>query len=397
MTGRKRAAAVAVLIVPLLFAFAVRKIALQAAWNQPLEPDAAAFYRIASQPASFFAASEREPLFIFLDRLALHLTSSPSAVRLQSFFPSLLLCLVLGLIGLRLFQSRFAAAVPPIVFALTPFAVFMASRGLREELFLAFALLYFDQISAGPERSRLNLALASLFGAGLVLTRESGFFFLVASTGLAFIKQWQTAGFKKAGRRTVGRLALNCLVPLAVAAALAAPFFINQRRHYGHAFHISRRDATFWRNQEFRDRPGHASSAEVTADPYRGPEVSSFSYLFRDHAPTAAIAGMARGYGRALTFYYPHMLGKLWWLMLLALPGIYRLGKMGRWEWLAPGVLLLLPFSFILTLSVVGHDSVDARFAFAGYPGLLLLIGAGFDLIRSWRTERTDQSESATT
>ena len=394
---RRLAAAAAVILIPLALAAWSRNLALAAAGNQPLEPDAAAFCRIASQPAGFYAASEREPLFIFLHRVALHFSGGDChAVRLQSFFSSLGLCVLLAAIGLRLFRSRLAAAAAPLIFALTPYAAFMATRGLREELYLLLALLFFDRMLAAPERPRLNLTAASLLGAGVVLTRESGWFFLAATVGLAFIKHWQAAGFKTADRRTLGRMALTCLIPLAAAAALAAPFFINQQRAFGEVFHISRRDATFWRNQEFRDRPGYGAAAEIAADPYRGPEVSSFGYLFRDHPPAQALAGMARGNGRTLTFYYPEMLGRCWWLMLLALPGTYRLWKLGRWEWIAPGPLLLFPFSFILTLNVVGHQSVDARFAFAGYPGLLLVIGAGLDLALSYRKERTAQSESAT-
>ena len=374
-----------VLAATLLLAAWPRWLAFQSAQAQPLEHDAQTFFKLAGSPVSLWSASPREPFFILLHRIAyLSLAGRPDAIRVQSLaFSFIMIGLVTG-IALRLFKSRAAALLTGLVLAFTPFLAFQATRGLRLELFLSLALALQATLTLSAKPlSRPRAAAAGILAAMLCLTRQVGILIAAGVFATAFIKLGTAHGWKRTGKALT--------LALGLALLLTAPFYIAQARQYGRAFYIGVQDATFWRNQEFRDQPGHPSSAELLRDPYLGPPITPGEYMFGLHSPSQVLARVGKGYYLAFAWFYRQAMDGFWWLLILALPGAVVLCLRRREEWLVLFILVLGPFAFILPLSVVGHQSVDARFSMHGYPLVALFIGAGadwlFDFFRRARGE----------
>jgi hypothetical protein len=354
-------------------AIAIRIIALRQAIPRPLENDAMSFLKLASNPVTLWSASRREPFFIILHRLALlSADGQPWAIRIQSMVFSIVLVGIITAIALRLFKNRWTAALPGLLLALTPFIAFQATRGMRLEIFLSLslALTFLLCLSTSPLSWR-KAAVAGAVAAAVCLTRQVGILVVLAVLGVTMIKLGEKYGLKQ----TAQKLA----VTFSAAFVLSAPFYYNQHREYQNAFYINTYDATFWRNQEFRDRPGFPSSEELKIDPRAGQRVTGYEYVAGMHSFKQIIARLIKGYVLTFTFFFKHALGPLWWMLFLAAPGAAVICARGHWEWAALFVIMLAPFAFIIPLSVVGHSSVDARFAMHGFPLAALFMGAGFD------------------
>jgi len=363
------------LAILFILATVPRIAAYNAARERPLEPDAAAFSKIASRDSGFYSPSLREPFFIALHKLAFAVFGrGPQTIRLQTMVFSILLVALVFLVSWRLLEYHFARMAPALVLAVTPYMSFSATRGLRLELFLflTFVLAAVLFLKSG-KIPWWRWAAAGVVSAMLILTRQAAIPMVVVILAAAFIKQMKPASVK--------RVVAGAAVAAGLVLLLTVPFFVSQAREYGDPFYISKRDATFWKNQEFRDRPGYPSSAEVSADPYKPPLVSPMHYMFGMHSIGEVAARMVKGLCKSFAFYYRHALLYLWPLLLLAVPGVILLLARGKWEWPILFITVLLPFSFIIPISVVGHDSVDARFAMHGYPFVAFFVGAGFDWV----------------
>ena len=354
-------------------AIATRIIAFRHAIARPLENDALSFLKLASNPVTLWSASRREPFFTILHRWALLAADGqPWAIRVQSMVFSMVLVGIITALALRLFKNKWTAALPGLALALTPFMAFQATRGMRLEIFLSLSVTITCLLCLSTNLlSWRKAAVAGAVAAAICLTRQVGILVVLAVLSITMIKLGAKCGMKQ----TAQKLA----VTFSVAFVLSAPFYYNQHREYGNAFYINTYDATFWRNQEFRDRPGFPSSEELKIDPRAGPRVTGYEYVAGMHSFKEIIARVIKGYVLTFTFFFSHAMGPLWWLLFMAAPGAVVICARGHWEWAVLFVLVLAPFAFIMPLSVVGHSSVDARFAMHGFPLAALFLGAGFD------------------
>jgi 4-amino-4-deoxy-L-arabinose transferase-like glycosyltransferase len=351
-----------------------RAVAINATYNMPLEPDAKSFYRI-STPVSFFEGCEREPFFMFLHRVAFWGSGGEKwSIRLQSMaFSFILLGLVTYLCTL-LFKSPLMALIPGIILALTPFMAFQATRGLRLEIYISLFMVFAGLLTLGKERISWRSTIAAGFVAGaLCLTRQIGVVMVIAILGLVI--------FRSVIKNEIKGLIWKYAAVFVICLVLILPFFIGQHIKYGNAFHIGSVDATFWRNQEFRDQPGMPTTAELRENSYAGEMVSPGHYIFGMHSFTEVVSRMTKGYAMSFSFYYRHALGRFWPVLIFAIVGVVVLWKRGHWIWVALFALSILPFAFIVSLSVMGHSSIDARFAMHGFPFAAIFIGAGADWV----------------
>ncbi len=370
--NRKKAVEYLIIAAVFIVALMPRALTMSHHAKKPLEPDANAFYSLAADSPRPWSASLREPFSICLYSIAVQAAGGKNwAIRINSLVFSLLLVLIVTRTSLQVMESRWAAGFSGMLLALTPYMSFQAVRGLRLETFLFLAMAATWLLLPGRELSWKRSALAGLALSALFLTRQTGIMIGAVMLAASALRLGRRQGIKAVSSR-LGAAAM-------IAMALSAPFYINQHREYGSPFFISSWEATFWRNQEFRDQPGFPTSKEVREDSFTGEVASPFEYVFGMHSVKEIIKRVAEGYMLAFGFYYRHALGPLWWLLLLCAPGIIAMCARRHWEWPLLFLLVMLPFSFIIPLSVVGHRSVDARFAMHGYPLVVVFTGAGLD------------------
>ena len=360
----KRASYLPLLCVLIFLATFWRVDALNLARFEAIDGDALQFGRIAKQSTWFYDTEYREPLFIGLVKASQTIIGTDAmATRLVSLIVSV------GLVPLAFFAGRAihgstAGLIAAGLIASNANWASQSVRGMRLETFTAALLLLTAAIFVKrlPDVRKHVLWLAAAM-ATVCLVRVTSLWFCVAGVAWAFYRRgWNTPGF---------------LVTILLGAAPIVPFFLMCQKTYGDPLHAVNLHIKFYRNQEFRDEPGMPTSAELEANPYAGPNITSVEYFFGMHSLLELGRRTVQQFD--LTFVGSWLLTLVcdnnqflyWWaLAAYAMIGISRLRMMLVWM-----ALLLGPIAWLYS----GQTGPEWRLIFHLSALNYLLMGIAAD------------------
>ena len=256
----------------------------QAGEKGQLEGDALDYYEHALQGRSFYRASTREPLFPFLLRAGLRLGGdlrpekkadhlrNHAAIRHITGAVGLCLMVVLAALAWRV-GGPWCGAIAATLYSLSFMGCFYAVSGLRVTtmgflvLVLALTLLW------DPKTTRTKWIRGILIGlvcGAMPLIRLS---FLVVLP--LILCCWVGLNALARTRGKVGVLVLEAGAYLLVSWVAVVPFLVSCKKETGDPFYVMQAHATFWRNQEFVDRPGFPSRKDVSENSYTLPQAAT--------------------------------------------------------------------------------------------------------------------------
>lgn len=246
-----------------------------------LDPDAINYLQLAEEYSFLtWVGGFREPIW-----------HSILAVPVEVFGPHPTLVRLLGLVGFLLlvvavyifagrFLSEIWAGLCAMAIAASPWLVFQAPRGLREETAAALVLMMAAAFTSEDAGSRLP--------------------WLGLGVGLLALLRWDTLiltlpllGMTAVMRRDVsfGRGAVSLLMAIVVTA----PFFVGNAVRFDDPMYHSNIAAVFFRNMEFAGEPGLPTPDEVVEDAFAGPHETWATYLFERHTTAEVLLRSARG------------------------------------------------------------------------------------------------------
>ncbi|MFH1776235.1 MAG: glycosyltransferase family 39 protein [Candidatus Omnitrophota bacterium] len=346
--------------------------------NVPLTFDAKGYYDMAVNMTNFYAASFREPFYILIVKMFVKLTGlGEFAVRIQSFTFSVFSILILYLLGLRLF-NRFVGICSAVFLSLNPFLIYNCTRGLRTEITI-FLLLIFTFI-AFPLNFLCNnakLIILTFIAAALSLIKIYYLPIMILLIFYIFFKEKCPAWF------------LKTMIAFIVVILLVMPFLISNKNTYNDMFCISNMNAVFWRNQEFAGKPGFPTIAEVKKNPYIGPKITTFDYLFKLHSIREVIMRFIQGYYFCIFKYIYQTMWIFSPLVYFGMIGIIAMLFTDKRLFVLLMLIVILPNVFILPINTIGYIRVDRRFAMVMYPFFSICISYGiyfvFTKIKNFR------------
>lgn len=266
-------------------ALMLRWAALPAEMGKQLEPDARGYITIAQRMAGPFQTEIREPALIWWVWLALKLfVAHEMALRLMSCLLATAAVALTYFIGRRVMPGPLALAAALLV-AVSQGFISENLRGLRLEGYivalqgLALALLWMPK-KPGP----LWIAGAGAAAGFAVLSNLAALSFCVVFLiyfGLR--RRWRWFWWP---------------LPFAIMLAMPAPYLVYSHGKWGDAFHSSNVHAVFYRNQEFKGRPGYPTIDKVNRDSYAGEKLTTAEYFFKHHSLGEIAGRSARGFLR---------------------------------------------------------------------------------------------------
>jgi hypothetical protein len=246
-----------------------------AAWlfgQRPLDPDVLTYELIARHLGwDAILGGSREPLWPIVFYVPVHLLGGNAWIGIRALGVAGFVFMVIVFQALvRNLFGRTWSIVAALVVAVSPFMVFQATRGLREETSAALLLL----LCLGLVQPRLSSRrFILLFG-------------LTAVTGLLRADVMDVM---------LGALALSLLVrrpspvvwlagPAIVVAAIA-PEYVADYLETGDPFFHTNVLARFFRNIEFAGQPGFITVQQMKIDAFGGSPVTWTQYIFGMHSP----------------------------------------------------------------------------------------------------------------
>jgi 4-amino-4-deoxy-L-arabinose transferase-like glycosyltransferase len=327
------------------------------------DPDVLEYIREASQARGFYHISIREPLFIFVARMAPVVSGSRPyrAMRMQSVAFGMALIGLVYLVGVGLHGHLvgLGAALP---MAINPTLVFQDQRGLREPLyvFLMVALVYvlFLRRDWAPA---LRYAIVGVTAAALMLVRITGLQIFVILLGVAVLTEkepWPTR-VRRAG------------VSVALVALLVAPYLYGCARQFHDPFVSINAHAIFWRNVEFGGRPGFPSREELRQNNYLGPPLTAAQYVFGMHSPWEIVVRNVQGY-RDIATRLLVADARGWLYFAFGVVGLGMMAVTSRWWFGLATLASVLPVAFVASLG-----AIDNRFIIPIFPFFFLAAAYG--------------------
>lgn len=283
------------LIAALIVGFALRLHVLLGFRGTTLDPDAQTYQAVATSRGllKLWDSGTWTPVHVYLVRLA-YLIFGKSATIQRSLTVFLSLIVVAATFALaRRAHGRFAAAAASMLVALSPFLLFSAARGLREEVFMLEILLFLWLLSAPKPSIRTGVAMGVVVGlAGL--TRLE----MLPPIGLVAAVAWLR-------RSRIVHLGVASLV----AVALIAPQLLALQRDFHDPFHWTRVFTRGWVNIEYAtgnlseeafERSGDGSAPlptkpEIQKNVFAGSFLSPFDWYFKVHRPGEAVKRIGLG------------------------------------------------------------------------------------------------------
>lgn len=349
---------------------------LVATWREPLPPDAQVFRSIAARAHEHpYDTGFREPVHVWLlwalDRA---IGASDPAVRLSTVALHALSCFVFYRASRALFGRRFAA-IALLLYAASTWSARMSVQGLRtEEVVIVVSLFVVaSRRAVSAEGTARDALLAGVLSGLASLTYIS----LLVTTQAWLLLSWLHA------RGSLRRY------PLAVlpAVLLIIPHLANNQRACGDPLYTVNMHAVFYRNVELlerpeRARPGLPTRDEIARDRYAGPRTTALRWMFLEREPRDALAVLARGTARILTYrapvfdaYRPAELGFVVWIVaVLGALAIVVRARERLWV-LALALLGVGPVVFPLGVFVAIEPRLTNQFFFAWLWLLAGLIG----------------------
>lgn len=362
--------------IPLAYAIAFGAAELIKRREQPLDPDAITYLQLASNyDFATWVGGFREPIWHSLLAIPVNVIGEqPTIIRLQGLAGFAILVFVAVVLTRQLTSSSGLAFAAGMAIAASPWLLYQAPRGLREEAAAAgiLALLAFSM------RSSVHRWFP-LFGVAvgvLALLRWDSLMVTLPLLLTTAILRRREVGL----RRTV--------VAVALAAAVVSPFVVGNAVRFHDPLYHSNVAALFFRNIEFAGQPGYASQEAVARDAFVGPPETWGRYLFERHGTREILERTVRGAARnvqyipSLAIYWPHQPDfrvpwpRLWLFSfpemfatsLLALGGIsgaILLASRGSWQLLIVTIFAVVQHAPIAAL-------MDPRLGLSIYPVLIV-------------------------
>ncbi len=368
-----------------LFAFTVFAIVLLAfslRWNlmvekagHLLDPDARGYYAIATtSPGLFQTACDippfvREPFFIWAIEIFYFFT--PHTETSLRFFTLLLSlgALVGGAYFGRAICNAFVGLVVAFLMAINSNLIFMSVRGLRLELYILVILAFAACLMFWRPKTHGGFSLVGIITGILHLSRITSLSFTVFLLPIVgVIRRWK---------------AMRVMLALGIGLVLLTPHLVFNYSYDDSSdpFFSGNIHARFYRNIEFQGQQGFPSVDAVRANPYTGPPITTFKYLFGLHTiPEVAYASL-RGFVRI--FFTAYAKG----ILLEGNVVLFALYLVGLVSLLcSPSRMLLLIMFFVeMPILFIAGRAVDWRLVAHIAPFVYCCVGMGlYTVARGW-------------
>jgi len=324
------------------------------------DPDAHGYIELAQKMTNFYGASVREPLFVLWNKIWFGISKDNLyAVRIASVFAYSISAIFLFLILRRIFSENYAL-IGGIFYLYIPYSFVSHLRGLRLEFFLMLLLLSVYLTFFFLEKKWRSVLAGIVYGF-LLLTRLESFIFIFFSIFYIF-------AFVKGD---VKEKLISIAVALGVAFVLSFPFYFSCFKEKGSFFYVLNYHSKFWFSHEFagtsKGRPPEIS----LKNPYNV-DMNFFRYVFEERSFMDIPRKVVNGYVELFKNAIPH---------ILRVPVDFRFLRFFIWAgilfslFFTPtrviffwGMVFVFPYSFILSLKLVGYPSIDIRFAATSLP-----------------------------
>ncbi len=336
--------------------------------HEPLR-EAASRSLMAERSSFFYNSSLAEPVPVFALKLAMAAGADPdAAVRAEG----LAVYTLMFFVTLFVLRARFGAVCAGMAcffLGANPFMGYYAMQGSSHLYALLFLLLFWHYAGA-PVPSRRSALLAGLFGGMACLSRIDAAWTMFLIAGLGWAAKRQAAQLKAAG------------LALVVALALALPYAVYQKAHYGNFFYSQ---GLGLRSLANIDRYGYNPAVAKPQGP-----LGAAAFVFRD-GPAGAFSGIFSGLGRALAYELPRVFYYKF-LVVLVFLGFYAafaLKKDPLLLFMTAAVLPVLPMAAIKQVLPVG--GVELRYYLLSLWGLCALAGFGLQETLAWLEAEIDK------
>lgn len=349
----------------LTFYLALAAFALNAAvsWkgygSKPLR-EAASRSLFASDSRWFFDSGLAEPLPVAALKAAMAFGADPdTAVRVEGLAAMFLLAAVTVLVLKKRF-GRMAASIALLFFGANPYLGYYAVQGGSHVYALIFLLLFWHYSGAPARSARTALAAGLSAGLACLCRLDAAWPVLIIS---AFSAARGGAGALKAAGISLG-----------LALALALPYAVYQKAHYGDFLYAQEVSLGRWADIA---RYGYGPREAPPSGP-----LSPAAFLLRD-GPAGALQSVFSGLGRSLAYEVPRVTYYRL-AMFLAFLGAYAafaLKKDGPLVFLAAVFLPVLPLADIKQASPGG---IEPRYYLWTLWALCALAGLGLQETLAW-------------
>ncbi|MDY6864209.1 MAG: glycosyltransferase family 39 protein [Thermodesulfobacteriota bacterium] len=365
------------ILIILIYGFVLRMECFYQFSSYPLEPDVKGFYSRAMAMKSFYQASAREPLYIFVCKIWLKIFNNrPFALRLLSLFSSLFLIFMVYLIGCRAFSPLIGILSAHLV-SINYYLIYSSIRGVRFEFFNAL-ILCFIFIAFIKKNISLNRALAilTLIGASMVLVRLSALFLVLCFLCYYFIEKSRESKNKF---NFILKISFSFLIILLAVF----PYLLNNKRVFGEWFYPSNNHAVAMRNIEFSGKKGFPTREEIKKNLYAGEKITPSKYIFGMHTLKDVFVRYLKGYYYCFSRYIKYSLHENKWILPFGITGLFAMFFSSARFIPICMAITVFPTAFILPLNVTenGVMGMDMRFAMPAYPFFALGAAYFFQLV----------------
>jgi 4-amino-4-deoxy-L-arabinose transferase-like glycosyltransferase len=341
-----------ILLLSLLLRFD-KLIALE---NMNLDPDAITYRAIALKSSSFYDSNIREPLFVFLIKIYTRLFGTEYVIlRYLTVFLSILSILLIYKAGKELFDSELIGLLSAFFTGVNSYLIFMSVRLLRLELFIITMLLLFYILFIYSEKNNIRYFLMGILGGLVCLTRITSFAFVIPF--IIFIYWRDKLSYVK------------MIIPVLIINVMVIPHFINNKKTFGSYTHSVDIHAKWYRNQEFKNKPGFPTSKELEKNSYTGRPITSLEYIFGMHSIMTVVKRSIKGFGKIFFGSYRKHFFSANDLLKLFLFGGYILILFTKYRFLWGVMILLIGPTFFLA----GTLNMDPRLIAHIYPFMIFI------------------------
>jgi 4-amino-4-deoxy-L-arabinose transferase-like glycosyltransferase len=344
------------LIGILILSLLLRLDKLIAFENRSLDPDAISYRLIALKSESFYDTNVREPLFVMLIKIFINFFGkNETTLRFLTVFLSLLLILVVHITGKHLFGNELIGMLSAFFAGINDNLIFMSVRLLRLELYVITILILFYLLFIKQGESYSRFVLIGISGGLICLTRITSLSFVFPFVFFVFWRE--KLSYTK------------MIIPISIIIVMVLPHFMHNKKKYGSYTYSIDIHATWYRNQEFKDKPGFASTKELEKNSYKGGPISSFEYIFGMHSLKTVVVRSIRGFieiffGKYLKYYF----SRNDFMVLCLYAGLLMI-MFTKYRFLWGIMVLLIGPTFFLA----GTITIDSRLIAHIYPFMVFI------------------------
>jgi len=332
----------------LLLSFILRCDRLLTMQNSPLDPDAITYRILALKATHFFDSDFREPLFVFLIKLYIKVFGNEaSTLRYLTVFLSIISIYLTYVVGRGMFRLYFIGLASAFLMAINSYLIFMSVHLLRLELFIICILLLFYYLFVRKGDTIQRHILVGISGAACSLTRITSLSFVIP---FILFSAWRN-------KSSISK----CLLSIAITIIIVLPHFVNNKRKFGSYTYSVDIHAKWYRNYEFKDKPGFPTSKELEKNSYAGSPVTSYQYIFGLHSLGTVFKRSVKGFFKI--FFQRRFFGHNYLLFCLYLLGLCSILMTEQRFLVGTMIFMIGPTAFL-----VGTLAIDKRLVMHLYP-----------------------------